>query len=52
MTDKVIDKEIEDAVATYRAEVLAEAELARADVAELEDHLRSLIDELRTAVAG
>jgi hypothetical protein len=40
--------EIERAVAAYRAEVLAEAELARADIAELEDHLRSLIDELRT----
>jgi uncharacterized membrane protein len=43
------DKEIDEAVAAYRAEVLAEAQLARADVAELEDHLRSVIDELRTA---
>jgi hypothetical protein len=43
------DNEIDSAVAAYRAEVLAEAELAHADVAELEDHLRSLIDELRTS---
>jgi hypothetical protein len=43
------DNEIDSAVAAYRAEVLAEVELAHADVAELEDHLRSLIDELRTA---
>jgi hypothetical protein len=35
-------------VAEYRREMLAEAELARGDVAELEDHLRALIDELRT----
>ena len=47
MKDSTI--EIDDAVAAYRAEVLAEAELARADIAELEDHLRSLIDELRAS---
>jgi hypothetical protein len=41
--------DIEAAVAAYRAGVLAEAELARADLAELEDHLRALIDELREA---
>jgi hypothetical protein len=44
----MIDKEIDEAVAAYRAEMLAEAELARADVAELEDHLRTLITELRS----
>jgi hypothetical protein len=40
-------RDVEAAVAAYRADVLAEAELARADLAELEDHLRALIDELR-----
>lgn len=45
----MIDREIDEAVAAYRTEVLAEAELARTDLAELEDHLRALIDELRTA---
>ena len=39
--------EIETAVATYTAELLAEAELGRAELAELEDHLRTLIAELR-----
>ena len=45
----MIDQDIEAAVAAYRADVLAEAELARADLAELEDHLRALIHELREA---
>jgi len=41
--------EIDQAIARYRNEVLAEAELARADIAELEDHLRVLIDDLRAS---
>jgi hypothetical protein len=45
----VATHDIEAAVAAYRAGVLAEAELARADLAELEDHLRALIGELREA---
>jgi hypothetical protein len=39
--------EIDDAIAQYREQLTAEAELARADIAEIEDHLRSLIDELQ-----
>jgi len=39
--------EIDEAIATYTHELQAEASLARADVVEIEDHLRSLIDELR-----
>lgn len=42
-------KEIEDAIAQYTRELTAEAELARGDLAEIEDHLRSLIDELRAS---
>ena len=41
------DPEIETAVAAYTSELLAEAELGRAEIAELEDHLRTLIGELR-----
>ncbi len=41
--------EDDDAIATYSAELTAEAELARGDLAEIEDHLRSLIGELRDA---
>lgn len=39
--------EIDEAIATYTHELQAEASLAKGDVAEIEDHLRSLIDELR-----
>lgn len=39
--------EIDHAIESYRAELAAEAELARDDLAELEDHLRTLIDDLR-----
>ncbi|MGE5184225.1 MAG: permease prefix domain 1-containing protein [Acidobacteriota bacterium] len=39
--------DIEDAIAQYRRDLTAEAELARGDLAEIEDHLRALIDELR-----
>ena len=45
MTDDVTDTD--RAIEHYRAELQAEAELARGDLAEIEDHLRSLIDELR-----
>lgn len=37
----------EQAIATYRAQLRAEAELADGDLDEIEDHLRSLTDELR-----
>lgn len=40
--------EIDEAIAAYTHELQAEASLAKGDVAEIEDHLRSLIDELRT----
>ncbi len=45
MTDSedAIDRAIED----YKQRVQAEAELARGDLAEIEDHLRSLVGELR-----
>ena len=36
-------------IATYRTELLAEAELARTDLDEIEDHLRALATELRAA---
>jgi hypothetical protein len=39
--------EIEQAIETYRGELVAEADLARADLREIEDHLRALIDDLR-----
>lgn len=38
-----VDRAIED----YRAQLAAEAELARGDLAEIEDHLRTLIEQLR-----
>ncbi len=40
-------KEIDDAIEQYRRELTAEAELAHGDLAEIEDHLRTLADELR-----
>ncbi|HEY4244486.1 MAG TPA: permease prefix domain 1-containing protein [Kofleriaceae bacterium] len=39
--------ETEVAIAQYRSHVVAEAELARGDLDEIEDHLRELADELR-----
>ena len=39
--------EVEQAIEHYRARLAAEAELARGDLAEIEDHLRTLIDALR-----
>jgi hypothetical protein len=41
--------EIEQAIAQYRSQLTSEAELARADLAEIEDHLRTLIEELHDA---
>ncbi|HTJ44108.1 MAG TPA: hypothetical protein VL463_18505 [Kofleriaceae bacterium] len=46
------DLELEAAVAQYRDELTAEAELARGDLDEIEDHLRALIEELRAAGRG
>ncbi len=40
------------AIETYRHELEAEADLARDDVAELEDHLRSMITDLRATGAS
>lgn len=42
-----MSNEFEDAIAKYRAELRAGAELADGDLDEIEDHLRSLTDELR-----
>jgi hypothetical protein len=44
------ETEIDDAVARYRDEMAAEAALAERDLAEIEDHLRLLIDELRASL--
>jgi hypothetical protein len=41
--------DVDDAVAKYRRRVQAEAELAETDLDELEEHLRELTEELRTA---
>ncbi|HEY4059429.1 MAG TPA: permease prefix domain 1-containing protein [Kofleriaceae bacterium] len=41
------DKELEAAVAAYREQLRAEADLGKTDLAEIEDHLRDLITELR-----
>lgn len=43
-------KEIDDAIARYREELAAEAGLAERDLAEIEDHMRALIDELRATM--
>jgi hypothetical protein len=49
MTDSRSDDpdEIDRAIAAYRAQLTAEAELARADLDEIEDHIRTLAAELR-----
>jgi len=39
--------DVEHAIEEYCRELTAEAELARGDLAEIEDHMRSLVDELR-----
>ncbi len=44
--------QIDDAVSEYLSELEAEAELAREDLAELEDHMRSLVEELRATGAS
>lgn len=41
------DDEIDAQVASYRRALVAEADLARGDLDEIEDHLRTLTDELR-----
>jgi hypothetical protein len=41
--------EIDDAIAQYSSQLRTEAELARSDLTEIEDHLRSLIEELQGA---
>ncbi|HUJ58120.1 MAG TPA: hypothetical protein VLX92_06500 [Kofleriaceae bacterium] len=41
------DRTVEKAITTYCTELDAEAELASRDLAEIEDHLRALIDDLR-----
>lgn len=40
--------DVDDAIATYRRRVQAEADLDESDLDELEEHLRELTDELRT----
>jgi hypothetical protein len=39
----------EEVIAKYKADLVGEAEIARSDLDEIEDHLRLLADELRTA---
>jgi hypothetical protein len=41
--------DVDEAIATYRRRVQAQADLAEGDLDELEAHLRELTDELRTA---
>ncbi|HEY4175425.1 MAG TPA: permease prefix domain 1-containing protein [Kofleriaceae bacterium] len=41
------DKELEAAVATYREQLRAEADLGKKELGEIEDHLRDLIADLR-----
>ena len=49
MEDAVHDEDLEAAIAAYRAELDAGASLGTVELDEIEDHLRALIDELRTA---
>jgi hypothetical protein len=46
MEDGMID-DLAEAIERYRAEIAAEAELSRADLDEIEDHMRALVAELR-----
>ncbi len=39
--------DLEHAIAAYRAELCASADVASPDLDELEDHLRSTVDDLR-----
>jgi hypothetical protein len=43
------EPDVDELIAKYRAEIAAEAELARGDLDEIEDHLRSLVTDLRNA---
>jgi len=52
MTRDVEWQRIEDAIAEYRAELLARAELAASDLDELEDHMRAVIDEVLASGAA
>ena len=54
MTDSKSDdpNEIDNAIAAYRTQLTAEAELARADLNEIEDHLRTLAAELLSKGLG
>ncbi|MEP6866373.1 MAG: hypothetical protein ABJE66_37490 [Deltaproteobacteria bacterium] len=45
--DPTSDASGEEVIATYKRELVAEAELARGDLDEIEDHLRVLASELR-----
>jgi hypothetical protein len=42
-------RDVDDAIAKFRRRIQTEAKLAESDLDELEDHLRELTDELRTA---
>lgn len=44
------DQSVNEAIETYRQQLTAEAELARGDLDEIEDHMRTLIDEPRATV--
>ncbi len=46
------DRDIDSAIAMYRLQLVAEAELARGDLDEIEDHLRTLAAELRATGLG
>ncbi len=46
------DRDIESAIAAYRVQLASEAELARGDLDEIEDHLRTLAAELRDTGLG
>jgi len=48
MSDDRDDAAVAAAIRGYREELVAEADLARSDLDEIEDHLRTLTDELRT----
>ena len=54
MSDSKSDdqNELDDAIAAYRMQLTAEAELARSDLDEIEDHLRTLAAELRSKGLG
>jgi hypothetical protein len=47
MEDRMSDDVVDSEIARYRAQLVAEAELAGGDLDEIEDHLRSLTQDLR-----